>query len=151
MDKNIAAFLQEDAKTVKVKFFNKPLYDGETANFTLLGQDSTLSSKSYTYVTTLDVKQGSVVVVKAAGELKVAVVDSIDEDLDIEPNSNIKYSWIVDVVDLESYENQSKKNRQLTTLIGKAYQKNLRRSFADSVISALSEEDKKMLLEIKGK
>lgn len=117
MDKNIAAILRNDARTVHVRFDQ--------------------NGKLYTYVTHLAIKEGDFVIVQVECHLKVVEVIKVDEELEIDPNSDIKYHWIVDRVDLESHQENEAKNAKISKTLGKAYQANLRRSFADTVMASL--------------
>lgn len=122
MDKNIAAILRKETKTIGVVF--EP------------------DVKQYTYVTDLDVKVGDYVVVDAREELKVCKVARVDSDLEIEPNSNTKFKWVVDVVDMAQHEANASKNKELEQTLAKAYRSNTRRAFADSILANLTEDER---------
>ncbi len=83
-------------KFVEVKFREEisknimPSLDGE-------------SSKSYTYKTTLDVKEDDLVIVHTpSGEYKVVRVVSVKELHDVD--NSFEYKWVVSKVDLDYYE-----------------------------------------------
>jgi hypothetical protein len=132
MDKNIAALLRHDVKTIAVVFDEQP------------GQ------KEYIYVTHLPVVKADRVVVDARGELKIAYVVRVDPELAIEPDSNTRFKWVVDVVDMVAAMENDEKNSELEQTCAKAYQSNLRRSFADQVLSGLPDEEKEKINAIVG-
>jgi hypothetical protein len=70
----------------------------------------------------------------------------VDEDVDIEPNSAITYKWVVAVVDLEQYVKTMERNKTITDAVAVAYKDNLRRSFAQQILSVMP-EDKRLALE----
>lgn len=127
MDKNIAALLRHDTKTIGVVF------------------DEQSGQKDYTYVTHLQVVKGDRVVVDARGELKVAYVSRVDSELAIEPNSNTCFKWVIDVVDMVAAMENDEKNIEIEQTCAKAYQRNLRRSFADTILSGLPEDEKEKI------
>lgn len=146
-EKNIAALVREDTKTIGVRFYQSDR-DYKTTNQTAQRVDivdldtlmSGLSPKEYTYVTHLDFKIGDLAVVKAAGERKVAYVSRVDEGCEIEPNLNMKSSWVIDKVDQESYENQMDINKQLEDTVNKAYKQNVRSQFRSLVLGSIDSE-----------
>lgn len=132
MDKNIAAILREDTRTVEVRYTTGRTYGakGEDANTT------------FTYVTTLTLQPGDLVVVPYQKHFSVAEVVEVHDDLRIQPNEEIEYRWVVQKVDASRYYKILEQNRELQGVVGKAYQQNIRRSFAQSVLANLSEEQK---------
>jgi hypothetical protein len=134
MDKNIAAILREDTKTIKVKFFN---------------QDGVANGPAYTYITHLDVKEGDCVVVPAGSSdiFKVCEVYEVNEDLDIEPNSDIKYKWVIDVVDTDAAQENFRRNKEIETMLPSSYRVNARQAYANQF---LVNADPKVLALIKG-
>jgi hypothetical protein len=147
MDKNIAALLREDTKTVHVSF------ESGLADFDDL-DDIVVTSKPagakavrptpghlrlYTYVTHLDVKRGDTVVVEAAGEIKLANVIRVDEQAEIEPNSSVAYKWVIDKVDMVAYDENQQRNAEIERTVGEAYRQNLRRTFAQAVLGTLED------------
>lgn len=130
IDKNIAAFLREGARTVNVAFENDE------------------AAKTYTYVTDLEMTQGDVVLVKANDELKIAFVHSVDDDLKIEPNSNMKYKWVMGKIDMSYFLENEKKNEEVEEVIKNAYRSNLKRSFANQVLAGLDDEARQRVLAI---
>ena len=138
MDKNLAAFLREDAYTVKVKF-QKDSQDQYHDN-------------EYTYVTNIPgIAFGDFVVVpyksrnSNAVRLSVAIVSEVHNDVDIEPNSDIQYAWVTSRIDMQASIKLAEENETITKQLAKAYRTNARRSFAQSVLEA-ADNDTKLLI-----
>lgn len=127
MDKNIAALLREDARTVHVSYF-------ETAP----DPGTFRAAKTYTYVTHFPVKVGQKVVVQAGGQIKIAEIKRVDDEVRIDPNDSIRYAWVISVVDMEAFEANMERNRQIEESVADAYRQNLRRSFSEQVLGNLS-------------
>ena len=149
-EKNIAALVREDTKTIGVRFYQGER-DYKTSSQTAQRVDivdivdldtlvSGLSPKEYTYVTHLDFKIGELAIVKAVGELKVAYVSRVDEGCEIEPNLNMKFSWVVDRVNQDEYENQMNINKQLEDTVNKAYKQNVKNQFRSLVLGSIDSE-----------
>lgn len=134
MDKNIAAILREDTKTIKVKFFS----DG-----------GMVTGTAYTYITHLDVKEGDCVVVPAGGSdaFKVCEVTEVNDDLDIEPNCDIKYKWVIDVVNTDAALANYHRNKEIEAMLSSSYRVNARQAYANQF---LTNADPKVLALIKG-
>lgn len=132
MDKNIAAILREDARTVWVTF------DMTTE------PDVPFAGKCYTYVTDMDLYVGDIVVVTSqqGPKMGLAKVVRVDDDLNIEPNSDIKYQWVVDRVDMAAYNDNMQRNATIEKSIGTSYRKQMRRAMANQILSDLSDESK---------
>lgn len=129
VERNIAALMREDAKTVEVNF-----NDG---------------SKSYTYITSLDIKVGDHAVVDCGGDdFKVVQVLEVHDDVEIEPNSDTKFKWLVAKFDLDHYKSNEAKNEQIEKVMATGYRTNIRRQFAASVMACLSDEKKAELTAI---
>lgn len=145
MDKNIAALLREDTKTVMVCFINDR-YPGERdendGGMTLLGQDFTYSAKAYRYVTDLDLHKDDLVVVYAVGIPKVAVVMEVEDDVNISPNEKTEYKWVVSKVDMIAYLENMKKNKAVKDLVAKGYKRNLKRQFAQVLLEGMDENER---------
>ena len=134
MDKNIAAILREDTKTISVQFVN-----GEG-----------ITSRAYTYVTHLDVKAGDFVVVPSGSNnlWKIAEVLGVDEELNIEPRSDTKYKWIVCVIDIEAWRENQARNREIEKILAASYRVNARQAYAQH---CLTNADPKVIELLKGK
>ena len=120
MDKNIAAIVRKDTKTVVVSFGGP---------------------KNYVYVTNLELQVGDVVVVKSTSGFSTATVTEVHDDLQIEPDSDTKYIWVVAKVDFTTYDATQLENATIEAQVSKAYQGNLRRTYRQQVLSGLSSED----------
>lgn len=133
MDKNIAAILREDATTCSVQFNN----------------ENGVVSRGYTYVTHLPVKVGDFVVVPAGHHdmWKIGEVLSVDEELDIEPNAEVKYKWIVDVIRAEAYRENQQRNLEIEKVLAHSYRMNARQAYAQQF---LQNADPKVLALVKG-
>lgn len=148
MDKNIAAFMRQDTKTVHVKFMRDRRAGESEGQTTLLGDNIELSPQTYTYITDLELAEGDFVVVHAVGVPKVARVESVDEGLELDPNDTIKYKWVVCKVDFSSYAQNIAKNNTITTMVAKAYKKNLRKQFSSLLLEGMDEVARQDLLSI---
>lgn len=159
MDKNIAALLRADARTVQVTF------EAGLGTFDEIGEVplpaktpapkgfsvSPAKHKTYTYVTHIpDLARGDAVIVQAGGEIKIAYVETVDEDVEIEPNSTTYFKWVIDRVDMAGHRTNMDRNAQIETEMAQAYRNNLRRSFAASVLAGLGDEHKAKLLALTG-
>ena len=129
MERNIAALMREDAKTVEVTFNG--------------------GSKTYTYITSLDINPGDHAIVDCGGDgFKVVQIVGVHEDVEIEPNSDNKFKWLVAKFDLEHYKLNEAKNEQIEKVMATGYRTNIRRQFAASVMACLSDEKKAELTAI---
>lgn len=148
MDKNIAALLREDARTVHVLF---PYDNGGIGqnDARLQGQPKVAAHPNeaskqwedgrplYTYVTDLALKVDDYVVVPARGQFKLAMVKRVDEGVEIEPNADITYAWVIGQVDVAGYDANLARNREIEATVGKAYQARLKRSFAEEILHGI--------------
>lgn len=135
MDKNIAAILREDAKTIVVKFT-------DDNGFT--------QSNAYTYITHLNLAVGDWVVVPSGPKdiLKICEVVIVDDDLEIEPNSDLKYKWVVDVIDVKAARENRDRNKEIESMLASTYRVNARQAYAQQFLSGA---DPKVLALVKGK
>lgn len=135
MDKNIAAILREDTKTISVQFVNDV---GMT------------SPRNYTYITHLDVAVGDFVVVPSGGNdfWKICEVVEVHEELEIEPNADIKYKWVIDVIDKQAANENNSRNKEIEGMLASSYRMNARQAYAQQF---LSNADPKVLALVKGK
>jgi hypothetical protein len=135
VDKNIAAILREDAKTISIQF---------------LTNTGGVSMASYTYITHLDVVIGNYVVVPAGENdcWKVAVVEAVHDDLNIEPNSDIKYKWVVSVIDVNAFLENQDRNEKIEKILAASYRTNARAAYANQFLAGA---DPKVLELVKGK
>jgi hypothetical protein len=148
MDKNIAALLREDAKTVHVSFdmdYEKATRNGEIA------YAATLKRKVYTYVTNLSLSPGDSVIVDAQGVMKVVHVISVDADVQLEPNADVYYKWVVCKVDTSGDTENMVRNIAIERTVADAYRANLKKSFSQQILSGLSEDKLKEVQLLIGK
>ncbi len=133
MDKNIAAILREDTKTISIQFIN----------------ENGVASRNYTYVTHLDVQIGNFVIVPAGSHdlWKIAEVVGVDDELNIEPNADIKYKWVVDVVDTQAAHENQQRNKAIENMLAQSYHRNARQAYAQQFLSGA---DPKVLALVKG-
>lgn len=125
MERNIAALMREDAKTISVVFINREGGD--------LG-------KQYTYVTHLDFEPGDLAVVETTNGPAVVKVVCVHEDLAIEPGQNMKMKWVMDKVDTESYKANTQKNEEIEKFMATSYRANVRNSFKTMMLAQLDPE-----------
>lgn len=153
MDKNIAALLREDARTVHVVFpyENGGLGDGsgmpKTSNTQLAHPNAIRTNAGmfadgrplYTYVTDLDLKVDDYVAVPARGQFKIAQVKGVDSEVLIEPNSDITYAWVIDRVDAARWDANTERNRLIESTVAAAYKKRVKKSFAREILGELGD------------
>lgn len=125
MEKNIAALLRKDARTVKVMFGN--------------------SGQTYTYVTHLALEREDMCVVLANNEWKVVEVVEVHDGVQLEPGDTLKYKWIVCRVDVEEYRANEQRNAEIERVVLDKYKENLRRSFSDQVLAGLPTKDRNVV------
>lgn len=146
---NIAALLREDTKTIAVAFPKGVTYpDAILEEGTLLDIED-FDKKYYSYVTDFDVKEGDAVLVEAAGAIKVAIVCKVDDTVKIDPGLQFELRWVIQKLDFSHHRSNIAKNNEIKELVQQAYQRNLRRSFAQQLLSGLDgseEKDKLMAL-----
>lgn len=132
MDRNIAALLREDTYTVVVNF-KISHWEQKLAQ----GRNMDIDRRGYTYVTHLPLEVGDEVIVHASGVLKVAEVVQVDDSVDIKPNADFQYSWVLAKVDLTEARANDDRNKQIEAMVQQAYQVNLRRSFAQQILAGV--------------
>jgi hypothetical protein len=89
--------------------------------------------------------------IESGSRLSIARVVRIDQNVDIEPNDEIEYSWVISKVDLTKYSDLIERNKQITDAVQDAYKRNLRKSFAERVLGELPQEDQQNLLKLLGR
>lgn len=123
-DKNAAAMLRQDTRTIKVRFNN--------------------GDKDYTYVTDLNNLQvGDLVVVPVTSgginQMATATVSEVHDDLEIQPKENTTYKWVVQRVDMEAYKSNMDKNAMIEDTVRNHYRQASRSSFAQQLLAGLPE------------
>lgn len=159
MDKNIAALVRNDTRTVHVRFI-KPNFADQNGSLEL-GKSPTfdnhrkyhgqkLSDQTYTYITDLPLEKEDIVAVNAMGTISVAVVDSVDETVDIEPNSTIQYKWVMCKLDVTGFLANLEKNKQITDVVGEAYKARAKMQFRDLLLGNIDGDSQAKLLSLIG-
>lgn len=148
MEKNIAAFLRTNTRTILVRFFKDSYQDMKELK-TLLGQDGIASPKfserAYLYVTDMDLQVGDFVVVEALTIPKVAVVVAVHDDVQIEPEACIEYKWVVAKIDIEAHKKNTQRNEEIKTQAHRAYRKGLSDRFRELVLNSCTPIERKKL------
>lgn len=140
MERNIAALLREDAYTIRVTF------NTARRDQTYLKAHPDESVKSYNYVTTIPgLKIGDFVVVEAAGQYKVAIVEFVDNSVEIPPQYEHELRWVIAKVDFSPFEALMAENAKIESLVQEAYKANLRRSFKQQILSGVDARDAEAL------
>lgn len=130
MDQNIAAILRDDTTTIEVSMPN---------------------GVNLTYVTDLQVKVGDLVVLPTnSGQYAVRPVVGVHDELQVEPNSEIEYRWVVQVLDLSQYNINLEKNALIKKSMATTYRKTARSAFRQSALACASDEDRAKLESILG-
>ena len=137
MDKNIAALLRDDARTVGVNFSTH-----------LAAENGSPASpySEYTYVSHLQLAVGDIVVVKAKGRVALATVSRVDDSVDIEPNADMRYAWVIAKVDVSEHAANMARNAEIERAVSEAYRDNMRRSFAQQILGGVEDGEKKARL-----
>lgn len=162
MDKNIAALLREDTRTVHVSydlflwnFNNTEQAEGQQKTINqsagakrMQGGFQELSTKLYTYVTHINVMPGDTVIVEANGRVCLAHVIQVDDEVNIEPNSDITFKWVIDKVDIAAFESNRARNREIERAVGDAYRNNLRRNFAQTIMAGVEDSQRAVLTQL---
>lgn len=149
MEKNLAAFLREDTKTVGVRFIKDTFSTSTEYQMTLIGTENVeaypLSNKEYTYITDLPLEVEDHVIVFVHEAPKVAIVTRVDEAVNIAPKDNVEYKWIACRVDYSQYKENCQKNKQIAEFMSTSYRKNVKEQFREIVLAGLDAKGKKAL------
>ena len=140
MEKNIPALLDPTARTIQVKFQQQ---------YTNKAQP--VATEPYTYVTNIaGIAEGDWVVIPYSsgnGErMSIAQVIKVDDGVDIEPNSDIQYRWVMQKLDLGPYTKLMERNRAVTDAVSEAYKESLRNSFASRIMLGMDPDKKDKLV-----
>ena len=149
MEKNLAAFLREDTKTVGVRFIKDTFSTSTEYQMTLIGTENVeaypLSNKEYTYITDLPLEVEDHVIVFVHDAPKVAIVTRVDEVVNIAPKDSVEYKWIACRVDYSQYKENCQKNKQIAEFMSTSYRKNVKEQFREIVLAGLDAKGKKAL------
>jgi hypothetical protein len=166
-EKNIAALLDKAAYTVQVRYQHSDsehlytyicnLPELTTGDFVVV--PTTVKESAYKPEKTF-LPQEEFVTAQLAKDarrilkgqrLSIACVVAIDEHVDIQPDDVTEYKWVVSKVDLAVYDALLARNKQIIDAVQTAYQRNIRKSFADRILGELPETDKTKLLKLLNK
>ena len=144
---NVAALLREDTRTISVAFPKGVSYAEQIIEEETLLDIEEFDKKYYAYVTNFDLKEGDAVLVEAAGSIKVAIVCNVDDTVKIDPGLQFELRWVIQKLDFSQHRENLAKNEEIKGLVQQAYQRNLRRSFAQQLLAGLegSEEKNKLV------
>ena len=154
MEKNIAAFLDDSAYSVRVRI------DG--------------TGHEYTYVTNIvGLEVGDAVVVPVIGQTrtarlkfdsinttnlgvdkydaKVATVSQVDPEVNVPTDSDLEYKWVIAKIDFNPWLATMERNNQIVDAVTDAYKHNLRRSFSERILGEMQDGPKNQLLALLGK
>jgi len=134
MDKNIAALLREDAVTVEVAYQQS---EAERKQGAL--------PQTFKYVTNLKLATGDKVLVEASHRLRLAEVHDVHAGVEIRPNEEIQYKWVLQKIDLTEAIANAGRNKQIEDTVADAYRNNLRRSFAQQILSGVDDAQRESL------
>lgn len=123
IDPNIAAIMRDDATTVEVNF-----------GITCEGH--------YTYITSIKLEVDDYVVVpnKSSTGFTVGQVVAVHDDLQLPPNSDITFKWVVSKVDTTAYKENMERNATIEQAVAEAYQTNARKSMRAAVMAGMDSD-----------
>lgn len=128
MDKNIAALLRTDARTVGCAFT-----DGGRI-YTYVSDDPAIQVDDLVVVPAADIDRNG-----HHADFKVVRVARVDEDVQIEPNSDVRYKWIVGRVDMDRHQRSMKVNEEIESSVSARYKENMRAAFRREILSQLGD------------
>jgi len=79
---------------------------------------------------------------------KVVLVVGVDKSVELEPNDDICYKWVVSKLDLTDYAATMQRNSQILAACAAAYKRNMRKSFAERILGDMDSEDRDQLLKL---
>jgi hypothetical protein len=149
---NVAALLREDTRTIAVAFPKGVDYPNQALAEGSMVDIEEFDKRYYAYVTDFDLKEGDAVLVEAAGSIKVAIVCKVDDTVKIDPGLQYELRWVIQKLDFSHHQENLIKNEEIKGLVQQAYQRNLRRSFAQQLLAGLDgSEEKEKLVALLGK
>lgn len=139
-EKNIAAFLRDDVGSVSVQFWRNGNYSDNR-------EPEMLGGKEYTYLHTIpDLKLGDHLIVMVSGVPKVVCVVRLHDGLEIQPNDNTEYKYVVCRLDYGPYQTLMKQNEAVMGQMTKAYQGHVRNQFREQILGYLPPEKRNEML-----
>ena len=162
MDKNLVAFLDEQAYTIDVQFTatgklykyvtNLPAIElgsfviipvGEVELAAIAAAANTRRALAIAHNEVLDafgVEVDPTLVPSptlSSNHIKIAQVVGVHDGVKIEPNEGVQYKWVIAKVDFTYFFELSNRNSELQRLTEDAYKRNLRKSFAERIMGEL--------------
>lgn len=157
---NLAALMRQDCRTVHVVFGGAAELDTESVEAVAevrinnavpkvyvteqrqAGKGYAVSpdrtGRRYTYITDMrDLTVGDTVVVPVKASIGLAFIVSVDEDVDIEPDDDVEYRWVVAKVDMKPYQENMRRNAEINALLAKAKKQNMRDAFREVALRSL--------------
>lgn len=120
IDPNIAAIMRDDATTVEVSF-------------------GAVGELPYTYITSIKLELEDYAVVPGNhGGFTVGKVVAVHDDLQLPPNADITYKWVVAKLDLTDYNANLARNATIEQAVADAYQTNARQSMRAAVMAGMA-------------
>ncbi len=121
---NTAALIRKDTRTVKI-------------GFPIKGSDP---EGGYTYVTQLDLAVGDTVVTDSKIGFAIGKVLEVHDSVMIDPESDMKLSWIVQKVDTTAYETLKAENQAIDDAVAAHYRNNLQKGYRQRILGEMSED-----------
>lgn len=142
MDKNAAAFIRNDVRTLLVAFIDSE--KGSTEEYTPeVIRQRALPYKKYTYLTIdQNIQAGDWALVSVRGIIKAVYVVSVSDELNIEPNAPVTYNFIIGRVDLTQYQSLVEQNAKISDMLRTSYQASLREGFRQTLLNGLPEDQR---------
>lgn len=162
MDKNLVAFLDEQAYTIDVQFTpTGKLYKyvtnipdiklgtfviipvGEIELLRILNSRNTRRTRASAHKEVLDafgVEVDPTLVLSPTfpcNNVKIVQVVGVHDRVKIEPNESIQYKWVIAKVDFTYFVDLCKRNSELQRLTEDAYKRNPRKSVAERIMGEL--------------
>jgi hypothetical protein len=153
MDKNIAALLREDARTVRVVFESvaSDFDEDEPTNPASPSRTSARRGRPfYTYVTDLTLVKNDTVIVEAGDAIRMAYVVEVDDEVCIEPNSTTQIKWVIDKIDMAAHAARVLRNQAIESAVSDSYRQNLRRGFRQQMLAGVDDAQRATILQLTG-
>lgn len=159
LDKNIAAIMRPDARTVQVVFpdrdeslspnvkrpaaieqaLERAYNDAGRVHLSMPKAVTPPPLKVFTYVTNLDLQVDEMVVAVLNGRFRVGCVAAVDKQVEISPSDNIQYLWIVAKVDFSDYEQNMALNKTLEDQLATARKRSVQHTFRQQVLDQMED------------
>ena len=160
MDRNIAAFLDTAAYTIRVVFTQKTgtktyvyvcnIPNVKPGDWVVVDApdftENVLIAPAYKAVTPQELIQFMNAPIMFKGMPKLVLVVGVDADVALEPDSDKEYGWVVANVDMTAYHKTVERNSQISGLVADAYKLAMRKSFAERILGDMSTGSKDKLL-----